>query len=346
MKFTHDEIIVGSHVYHQDVEANGIVVDYDGTKRNQFKVHFPWAKYCTILHGDWVEKPRQRGTKWQWCSRESLTKLDIPIDMGGYGQNKVTTLGKRSLDRLIRLQTGLKKRRPHDGSDIVVNYGTMFRSEDVARFPKQSILLLNRNLVCNKLIQMKMMGEELCPISQTSEPTTPEGDWIIKPFHSIGGKGIRPDDGRGLKQGEYYQRKFNKVREFRVHCFMWTDNPVPFIQEKVIGDKDQLCWNKKQGGKFRYVYQDGLSYGKFVSDLSMASRGMMAKMATAALDKLGYDFGGIDFGMDSTGNFKIFEVNSRMGLRERSFFTYKQVLSALKALNIREYKEKRLNATT
>ena len=70
MKFTDNEIIVGSHVYHQGVEANGIVIGWDSNKKNPFKVMFPWAKYCNILHGEWVEKPRQKGTKWQWCSED------------------------------------------------------------------------------------------------------------------------------------------------------------------------------------------------------------------------------------------------------------------------------------
>lgn len=344
MKFINDNLSCGDHVYHQSVEANGIVADYDENKKNPYKVRFPWAKYCDVLHGEWRERG-SKGTKWQWCSADSLVKLDMPIDMGGYGQNKVTTLGKRSLDRLIRLQTGLKKRKPRDGSDIILNYGTLFRPEDVARYP-QGILMLNRDLVCNKLTQMETMGEELCPESREFINQDGADHYIIKPYHSIGGKGIRPAKGNGKRSGEYFQRKFNKVREFRVHCFRWLDNPVPFVQEKVIGDPDQLCWNKKQGGKFRYVYQEGLSYGKFANDLSMASRNMMTKMAVDALNRLGYDFGGIDFGMDSTGNFKIFEVNSRMGLRERSFFTYKQALGALKALNIQQYKEDKLNGTT
>jgi len=192
---------------------------------------------------------------------------------------------------------------------------------------------------------MRYLTEELAPESRTGGITGDPKDWIIKPYISIGGKGIRPALGDSLRHGEYFQRKFNKVREFRVHCFRWLDNPVPFVQEKVIGDSGQLCWNKKQGGKFRYVYQDGLSYGKFATDLSMASRKMMTKMAVDALNKIGYDFGGIDFGMDSNGNFKIFEVNARMGLRERSFFTYKQAFCALRTLNINKYKRDKLNGT-
>ena len=331
---------IGDHVYHTNIEANGIIVDIDDTKRrDMYKVHFPWAKYCRVRYGSWKEKGT-KGTKWQFCGADSLVKLDMPIDFGGYGQNKVTMVGKRSLDRLVRLHCGLKPRRPRDGSDIILNYGTLCTPQSAGRVPA-SIFMLNRNIVANKLEQMKMMGEDLCPESSSTGQIGDPADWIIKPYHSIGGKGIRPAAGSSLRYGEYYQRKFNKVREFRVHCFRWLDNPVPFVQAKVIDDPNQLCWNKKQGGKFRYVYQEGLEYGNFIHDLSMTTRNMMTKMAVEALEKLDYDLGGIDFGLASDGTLKIFEVNSRMGLRERSFFTYKQAFGRLKTMNLQQYIAKR-----
>jgi hypothetical protein len=143
--------------------------------------------------------------------------------------------------------------------------------------------------------------------------------------------------------GEYYQRRFDKVREFRVHVFLWMDNPVPFIQEKVIKDRDQLCWNKKQGGKFRYVYQDGLTEGKYMDALSVDLRNKLSTAALSACKKLEYDFGGVDIGVDANGNVKIFEVNSRMGLREQSLFTYKRAIQALRHLDIQTYREERFH---
>ena len=141
-------------------------------------------------------------------------------------------------------------------------------------------------------------------------------------------------------QTHYLQRKFNKVREFRVHCFLWMDNKVPLIQEKFIDNPDQLCWNKKQGGEFKFVYQE-LNEVPDARLLTEGNRLIMEDMSIKALKLLKYDFGGVDIGMDSEGNFKIFEVNSRMGVKEQSLFTYKRVFNALRTLNLERYKEER-----
>ena len=311
-------IMIGSHVYHIGIQANG-----------------------SVLHGSWVDKPKERGTKWQWCSEDQLIKLDMPEKLGwGLGQNTVRSTGKRSLDRLIRRMTGIRpygkgKHQP----DVLLRYGGM-----PYNLPSKRTLIINERITDNKLKQCQIMGEKLAPESWMYIGDVPEvlqTELIEKPFHSIGGKGIREYTGGGTPSGKYLQRKFNKVREFRVHCFLWMDNPVPFIQEKVIGDRSQLCWNKKQGGAFQYVYQEGLPYGKYHGNISKANVGIMTKMAIEACKKLKMDFAGMDFGMDAMGTFKIFEANSRMGLRERSFFTYKQVMNKLFTLNINEYKAKR-----
>jgi glutathione synthase/RimK-type ligase-like ATP-grasp enzyme len=192
---------------------------------------------------------------------------------------------------------------------------------------------------------MKILGEDLAPESWQTRPGEPKmEDWIIKPNISMGGRGIRHDDGNGLRYGEYYQRKFNKVREFRVHCFLWMDEPVQMIQEKHIENKDQLTWNKKQGGKFRFAYQADMpdfENLKYSEPIAKATREMLTKASVYALKKLKYDFGGLDFGMDKHGNLKIFEVNSRMGLLEQTLFTYKRVFTALKILDIDKYKQER-----
>lgn len=323
-------IDVGDHVYHTEVEANGIVTGIDETKKkDKFHVTFQWAKYCKAKHGAWRGMKRE-DRKWQYAREESLVKLDMPIDLGGLGQHKVTMIGNRSLDRLFRHMTQIDRRRPRDGSDVVINYGASH-----TQVPN-SVYMINRNLVMDKYRQMKIMGEELCPQSTRALPANAKG-WIVKPRHSIGGKGIYRWDGEFLNPGDYFQKEFHKVREFRAHCFLWEDNPVPFIQEKVIGNPDQLTWNKKQGGKFRYVYQDGLTYGKYYGlDDELIEK--IKLRSVEALERLGYDFGGLDFGLSSDGSLRIFEVNSRMGLRERSFFTYKQVFCNLKRINLNKYK--------
>lgn len=330
---------IGSRVYHQKLRANGIIEEVDETKsRDKYRVRFFWAKYCKdIRHGSWSDRP-ERGDKWQWCEEQYL--VETPWYIRGQFFNKITSIGGRSLDRLIRRVCEFPRRKINDDSDIIIVYGQSNHS-----LPSGIPLVLNRKLIPDKYIQMQILEEPLALMSCYTRPGEPDpAEWIIKPAYSMGGRGIRMDDGNGLRPGEYYQRKFAKVREFRAHCFLWMNEPVTFIQEKFISDKSQLTWNKKQGGKFRFSYQEGmpnfqnLQYSSFIG---LTDINMIKKVAVAALKAIHYDFGGVDLGMDKFGNLKVFEVNSRMGLLEQSLFTYKRAFTKLRTLDIDRYKEER-----
>jgi hypothetical protein len=330
-----------SRVYHTGVRANGVVIDHVPLIVNQdgdhvknyepYKVRFFWAKYCDIMHGDWNERMRT-GTKWQWCSGDNLieTTMSDPI-------NKVTSIGGRSLDRLVRNVCEIDRRERDDGSDIVMVYGQSNHA-----IPNH-MMALNRNLIINKMEQCQMMGEELAPRVWDSVRAFPNRNCpnaIMKPYQSMGGKGIERWNGHdGLPYGFYLQEEFNKVREFRAHCFLWCNTPVMMVQEKVIEDTNQLCWNKKQGGGFRTVFQPGMTTLHYDIPLELLIK--LSGKSIEALKKLKYDFGGVDLGMDAEGNIKIFEVNSRMGLREQSLFTYKRVINELRTLDIDSYTQER-----
>lgn len=330
---------VGDRVYHKGKRANGQIVAIDNTKqKDKYKVMFYWARHVDgIPHGRWSGKHTDplngRYRKFMYCSEDNLV-----VTPWAFGPNKVTSIGGRSLDRLIRNVCEIGRRRPRDDSDIVICYGQS--NHRVSR----RVFMINRDLIMDKGEQMAILGEDLAPRSWWGLQIVPQdaGNLIIKPKISMGGRGIRRYcDGDHLGGHEYLQEEFKKVREFRAHCFLWNDNPVPFIQEKKIYDTNQLCWNKKQGGRFWYVYQEGLDNLEHASDLSLATRQMITKMSVEALKKLKYDFGGLDFGMDCNGNLKIFEVNSRMGLLEQSLYTYKSVFNELKVLDIDAYQERR-----
>jgi len=321
---------IGDRVYHKEARGNGIITDIDETKtKDKYVVEFLWGKYCSIKHGDFrgFKHPER---KWQYCREEAL----IPIPWDYHNDiNYVTFLGKRSLDRLMRAVCEIKRRRRRDGSDVVITYGQWKH-----KVPS-NVFVLNRKLISNKYEQCKILGD-LAPESGHVVTDLDRRNWIIKPFYSIGGKGIRTAYEAASRPHEYYQRKFNKVREFRVHCFLWMDNKVPLIQEKFIDNPDQLCWNKKQGGEFKFVYQE-LNEVPDARLLTEGNRLIMEDMSIKALKLLKYDFGGVDIGMNEYGEFKIFEVNSRMGVKEQSLFTYKRVFNALRTLNLERYKEER-----
>jgi hypothetical protein len=229
---------VGARVYHKGVRANGVVTAIDADKRRDtHKVEFFWAKYCKdIPHGEtWG--------KWMWCEPSNL--VETPMYYRTQFYNKVTSIGGRSLDRLIRKVCGIPRRKIRDGSDVTIVYGQSNHS-----LPEGIPLVINRHLIPDKYQQQLMLGDLGLPVSRTRDDF--EYDFIIKPTISMGGRGIREDDGLPLNYGEYYQSKFDKCREFRVHCFLWMDEPVQMIQEKHIENKDQLTWNKKQGGNWRH----------------------------------------------------------------------------------------------
>jgi hypothetical protein len=325
-------INVMDRVYHKGIHANGIVTEVDNSKqRDKYKVVFHWAKYCDVKNGSWSDRVSSTARKWQWCSEDNLIVTHMPPR-----NNKVTMIGNRSLDRLLRSMIEIDRRRHRDGSDIIINYGVSNHTVS------QRIPMVNRTLMMDKYMQQQAMGDEIgitsCQV-RSGEPVASE--WIIKPKFSIGGRGITEDHGNGLNHDDYYQRKFNKVREFRGHCFLWnTDNPTIMIQEKKVEDQSQLCWNEKQGSKFFTPYSPLRGYHKLErEDPGLAEH--INDVCIEALKAVRYDFGGVDIGMDTAGNLKVFEVNSRMGLKERSCFIYKQMFWKLFTLDINTYKQER-----
>jgi len=321
---------IGDRVYHHGIRANGYIREVDNDKeKDKYLVEFFWAKYCEVQHGSW-RGGRRPQRKWQYCRAESL----IPMgEVRNAGVNSVAFNGQRSLDILVRNVCELPS--PSQGTDIVINYGNQYRDTRCS-------LVINSRMMSNKYSQcvhMNMGGSNLAPDVST-EPVTEEG-WIAKPFHSMGGENIwrfNEDTARNINWNTHYlQREFPKVREYRAHVFLWTEPKVLLIQEKVIADTDQLCWNKKQGGKFRYVWQNLHPASPEYERLGRTGRADITAMAVRACEQIHYDMGGVDIGKDEGGNMVVFEVNSRMGLREQSMFTYKQAFHALKHININDY---------
>jgi hypothetical protein len=332
----------GQRVYSKSVQANGEIMEIDNFRDAPidypYKVRFFWGHYIHAQHQKDIKGYGWKGylnpdnRKWQWCSENDLVPTWHCYDNG---ENKVALVSKRITDKRLHL-VGELPYADEGPADIHIRYGG-----NINRYPSK--LTINKDLIFDKYQQMKMLGDDLT--NETWEhigqvPEVLQNDLIIKPRRSCGGANIKPYDGN-LRMNDYIQKKFPKDREFRAHCFLWGDNPVPYIQEKTVNDKSQLCWNKKQGGTFRVVYQDGLNHGAYLGTLDDAARMQMTHMSIDALRRLKYDSGGIDFGMATDGTLKIFEVNSAMGLRERSLFTYKEMFQKLRTLDIYNYKATR-----
>lgn len=330
---------VGDRVYHRKIKANGFIEEIDDTKaKDKYKVRFFWGRHAPdIPHGHWSGDPEY---KWMYCASKNLQVQKVYTH--GKGQNKVTIIGGRSLDKLIRKVCEIGRRRPNDGSDIIINYG--MSNHSVSR----SIPMINRKLISNKWHQCEIMVDCTPEIQLLTDRWMAENaehlhEYIVKPYYSIGGRDIMPVvdiPNRITGQSHYIQRRINKVREFRAHVFLWADDAVPLIQEKFIEDTSQLCWNKKQGSEFRCPWQPIVGRQKLGREnLTLLTN--IKQLAVDACKKLHYDMGGVDIGLDDKGNLFVFEINSRMGLREQSFITYKDAFWQLMGLDIKRYMKER-----
>lgn len=330
---------IGDRVYHKKKMGNGIIIDIDSSKSiHKYVVEYIWGKYVNANHGEWKGFSRKE-KKWEFCSERNLIKVNIPKET-----NKVTMIGTRSLDKLIQNVCEIPHRIYGDGSDIILTYGHYKH-----KLPN-NILVLNRRLISNKLIQCQILKD----IAPASTNIWWKSDWfdlkdflyddcIVKPYFSLGGRRICEYNSNHnyTNKTHYLQIKFPKVREFRVYCFLWGENKTPYINEKIIKNKDQLCWNEKQGSVFRVVYQDGNDNVKYANTLSGDYFNTLRDLSVECLKRLKYDFGGVDIAVDENDNFIVFEVNSRMGIKERGLFSFKKKIMELRTLNINEYVQNR-----
>jgi hypothetical protein len=176
----------------------------------------------------------------------------------------------------------------------------------------------------------------LCPETLEAPRADMSGYWIVKPHYSVGGKGIVDWEGNN-HHGKYLQRKIIKDREFRAHGFLWAKDKVPLIQEKTIGNKNQLCWNMKKGGSFKYVHEPAIGINKLDKD----TVDRITNLSILALQRLKYDMGGVDLCMDESGELFILEVNSYWGQREMTMAATKMTFGELWNIDIDEYKRTR-----
>jgi len=325
---------LGDAVWHKEYKANGFVVE-DDPYGESVRIMFPWAKHCKKIPYGRYRGFKYPERKWCWATPDEISNIPR-FNLFDNHRNKVSVVGGNFLDNLIRAQTNFPRRKPNDGSDIILAYGI-----GNTRCPN-NILVLNRNIVTNKFQQQQLLGPDIGLMSINNGHVQMKERWIIKPIHSIGGKGIREAKNSHINYREYYQEKFPKVREFRAHVFLWCDDPLACIQEKKIDNKDQLCWNEKQGSTFFSPYAPEHRWFKLErEDPGLSER--IRDLSIRALKAIKYDFGGIDIGMDAKGNLKIFEVNSRMGFKERTARVYKRVFWDLLDLDINKYKKERWN---
>lgn len=200
-------------------------------------------------------------------------------------------------------------------ADFVINYGLCgekFRRffSDPNRNRNQKIL--NNISSTNKFyalmaIASSEIGDVIVPESVRCRlADLPSGEWLFKPFYSLGGRNITlahdyPEDVSGYFQRRILDRKY----ELRVHANAWA-RPDEFLQQKrTHTNPDTLAWNHHNGGSFITV-KNPLSYAVF------------RKAASASyqiLKALNYDFGAVDFIVGNDYTLYFLEVNAAPGFQ-------------------------------
>ena len=207
--------------------------------------------------------------------------------------------------------------------NVVINFGLVgerwnkFLTETVP-FLNTDVKKINWHLEPDKfkaVTKIALHSNVLTPDCRKNSNTPTYGSleeynqWLIKPYYSIGGKGIKLWDGDELKHNEYLQKRIrNRAYELRVHAFKWVpmENWLVFKRTHPAGEA-QLTWNFKQGGSF--------------SSVSDSNGGIFKRAKQASLkvlECLNQDFGAVDFICSKDDDPLIpwfIEINSSPGMK-------------------------------
>lgn len=233
----------------------------------------------------------------------------------------------------------------------------------------RNLPMINRTLVTNKmnaLTQMKQRGlGEHIPDTWNDVPndaTLAPERYIVKPYASQAGRGIRRYDRSPIRWGEYLQRDVVKYREFRAHVALWLDNPVFTIQEKkpkpelwdaTFGGMDHeyewpvpnvdmrailpVTWNIESGFYFKRNTGPQNREEK-INRFPIFKR--IENVAIRAVKALGYHYGAVDILMDEQRELWIVEVNSHPAIKNpKSVEIYQGAFAPLKDYSASDFQQ-------
>lgn len=226
-------------------------------------------------------------------------------------------LGRTSAKEIARQsKTGIiahrnDERIPWENVDLVFRWGT------TSDLPKK-VKVVNEakaiHTVADKPGFRKLILEDkLCPptyfslkeLEEEENEDLQEGV-IVRPKHHAQGRHVylcktpAEIEEAIAKCGEgYYITKFiNKTAEYRMFV---VSGRVVCVARKIPADEEAVAWNVARGGRFENVRWD---------DWPLKA----CKVAIAAFNKSGLDFGGIDVMVDKDGEAYVLEANSACSL--------------------------------
>ena len=228
----------------------------------------------------------------------------------------------------------------------------------------RDIPMINKTLVTNKLQALRQMdavgmGEH---IPEYSLERKYEDGWIVKPYASQAGRGIRRYiAGSYVPDGSYLQKDIVKFREFRAHVGLWLGEPVFTIQEKK--PKEEL-WNATYpDGEHGYEWplsntamrgflpvtwniESGFYFKRLTTPDNREEKAnrfplikRIEKVAVKAIKALRYQYGAVDILMNEDRELYVVEVNSHPAIKnEISKEIYNEALRPLAALSREEFR--------
>jgi len=245
--------------------------------------------------------------------------------------------------------------RNYNQVDANLYTGVFNASYTPSRLPHipNAVPTINRTLMTNKLNALRMLevsglGEHVADYAEISQNAV-EGDWIVKPYASQCGHGVRRYTGGHVPTGCYVQRDIQKFREFRAHVGLWRNFPCFTIQEKK--PKPEL-WNEVTGGidyhwpvsedfvndfPLTWNIESGFYFRRSTTPEDRADKcerfplfRRIEELAAKAVKALGYQYGAVDILMNADRELFVVEINSHPAIiNDNSKEIYKEVLEPL-----------------
>ncbi len=175
---------------------------------------------------------------------------------------------------------------------VIVNYGLSgdklqaWYAEAHGLAPIKNNRVFGNKLECCRAV--KAAGIPVPDLHHSVNAYINFSDFIVKPLHSFGGRGIVPYTGQRLTAQQYLQKRItNRRYELRVHAVKWLPESEWLVAKRTHPDGEaQLTWNHHQGGSFSNIEMNESNTGVFKRAKQYAKK---------VIDTLGYDFSAVDF---------------------------------------------------
>lgn len=240
--------------------------------------------------------------------------------------------GSHAVKKIIKGTPILRYKGRKGRSDSLINYGLAGKNLEnyYNKFPSaRKIHTINRRVGYSKYSVVKRVEKKeiLVPDTKISLSIKDKKKlWIEKSTRSIGGKGIVKARGKKKVEDKYYQRFIDNRRyELRVHTFLWTKD---WDVQKRLGDKQDIAWNYKNGGRFVSIRNTG--YNVFQKAIETSRE---------VLNILSMSFGAVDFIVDEDYNLYFIEINSAPGFQELSEDIYIDAFNKLVKMPLKKIKQ-------